>query len=222
MPARLTAEQLAAALAAGAPPVSDDYSDDDKWHAAQDSWLARWKPGLHLPATNDPKRRTDWNALSKKGLRHFEAAAAAKAQDEASGGSAAHAPSAPPPPRSPAAQPQEAAPAPTVPARKREYDAKWEQQKLRKILFRRGVTVKRTDTNARLIEKLAAHAKPARTCTRGATSLVAMPPEQPALELVSATVRAIHDLREQCRTLGIEYSIAETSEQLTEKLRARA
>ena len=46
-----------------------------------------------------------------------------------------------------------------------------------------------------------------------------MPPQQPALELATDAVRAIHELREECRARGIEYSIAESAEQLTDKIR---
>ena len=46
-------------------------------------------------------------------------------------------------------------------------------------------------------------------------------PLQPALELASAAVRTTHELREDCRKLGVEYSISECAEQLADKLQAQ-
>jgi hypothetical protein len=220
MPKTLSAEEKAAALAAGVPPQSEHYPADVDWHRAQDDWLARWQPGTQLPDPKDSQRRTMWNALSKKGSRHFEAAEAERAQRGSSSRDPPPPEAAPPLPRSPEAQPQDAAPAAAAPSGKRKpYDTEWEQDKLRKILYRRGVTVKTSWTNARLIQELAAHANPKRARKSGATS-VAMPPEQPALEHASAAVHMTHDLREQCRALGIEYSISESADQLQEKLHA--
>ena len=46
MPKRLKPEELDAALAAGQPPNSDEYPDDDNdWHQAQNDWLERWLAG---------------------------------------------------------------------------------------------------------------------------------------------------------------------------------
>ena len=70
MPKRLRDEQGAAAHAAGAPPRSDDYPDDDSWERAQDEWLQRWQPGAALPARSDKKRRTEWDKLTKQHARH--------------------------------------------------------------------------------------------------------------------------------------------------------
>ena len=73
--------------------------------------------------------------------------------------------------------------------------------------------MKTKETNERLIEKLAAHVSVNRA------PLQTMPP-QPALELASAAVRATHELREECRKLGVEYSISECAEQLADKVQA--
>ena len=51
MPKRLDSARARAAVAAGDPPLSVDYPDDDDWHAAQDEWLAKWsvrRGGAHL------------------------------------------------------------------------------------------------------------------------------------------------------------------------------
>jgi hypothetical protein len=218
MPKRFRPEQLAAALAAGAPPTSEEHAADEDWHSAQNDWLARWQPDTHLPDVDDPKRRTTWNTLSKQGLRHYEAAVAARAAESSSSGpaapEAASAP-APAPAEAPASAPG-AAPAATGPGTHPDYDYEWEQRMLRKMLHKRGIRpVKMKWTVAQLIAKLAAHEKPAQRATP-----MAMPPQQPALELASDAVRATHELREECRALGIEYSIAESAEQLTDKIRA--
>ena len=55
--------------AAGAPPRSDDYPDDDSWERAQNEWLQRWQPGAALPARGNKKRRTEWDKLTKKHAR---------------------------------------------------------------------------------------------------------------------------------------------------------
>ena len=209
----MTAEQLAAALAAGPPPVSDDYPVDAGWHTAQDGWLARWKPGLQLPGTNDPKRRTEWNALSKKGLRHFEAAEAASNQEAASSESTPRVGSAPPPP------PTTSAPPPVAPSKAASSkqndtcDDPQERKALHRMLRKRGVPHKKSDTTRRLIARLARHEK----LLAPEAHLIAMPPV-PALPLASSAMRTIHELREDCRRHHVEYSISETPEQLQQKL----
>lgn len=103
MPKRFRPDELAAALAAGPPPHSEDYPTDPDWHHAQDDYLARWKPGTELPDGNDPKRRTEWNALSKKGLRHYEAAVTER--ERAAKGSSSSGPVPPEPASAPAPTP---------------------------------------------------------------------------------------------------------------------
>ena len=77
MPKRVQPEECAAALAAGDPPRSEDYpDDDDAWHDAQNDWFERWQPGNVLPPPGDKKRRTAWKDLTKKHARHVEAAEA--------------------------------------------------------------------------------------------------------------------------------------------------
>ena len=215
MPKRFRPEQLAAALAAGAPPTSEEHAADEDWHSAQNDWLARWQPDTHLPDVDDPKRRTTWNTLSKQGLRHYEAAVAARAAESSSSSG----PAPPEPASAPAPAPapaMDAAPPAAAPGMPPAYDYEWEQRQLRKILHRRGIRVKVNATNDRLIKKLAAQAFPDVFL---ASTPRTMPP-QPALELASATVRTTHDLREECRTLGIEYSISESAQQLADKLQA--
>ena len=48
MPKRLRPAQLQAAVDAGDPPQSAEYSTDELWHAAQARWLAIWG-GAALP-----------------------------------------------------------------------------------------------------------------------------------------------------------------------------
>lgn len=75
MPKLISSAEKAAAIRVGTPPSSDDYPDDaDGWHAAQNDWLERWKPGTALPEPADRKRRTEWNKLTKQHERHLKAA----------------------------------------------------------------------------------------------------------------------------------------------------
>ena len=142
MPKRLRPEELEAARAAGEAPLSEHYpGDDGAWHDAQENWLARWHPGMELPARGNTKRRTDWNALTKKHQRHFEAE---QAEDKSHG-------SLPTPSEAPA----RAAPPPVdVPAA--EYSRGWELHSLRVICLGRGVEYSVSDTNEDLLTKLAA------------------------------------------------------------------
>ena len=42
MPKRPEMARMRAAVAAGDPPASAGYTNDDGWHAAQDDWLSKW------------------------------------------------------------------------------------------------------------------------------------------------------------------------------------
>ena len=74
MPKRLLDADMDAALAAGLPPRSEDFIEDEKWHDAQDEWLEAWQPGVKLPGPDSVERRTKWNVLTKKHKSHYEAA----------------------------------------------------------------------------------------------------------------------------------------------------
>ena len=75
MPKRLSDAELDAALAAGEPPRSQEYIDDDVWHEKQNEWLERWQPGRALPPPPEEKhRRTEWDKLTKQHARAFKVA----------------------------------------------------------------------------------------------------------------------------------------------------
>ena len=74
MPKRLSDAELDAALAAGEPPRSEEYSDDDVWHEKQNEWLERWQPGRALPPPEEKHRRTEWDKLTKQHARAFKVA----------------------------------------------------------------------------------------------------------------------------------------------------
>ena len=64
-----------AAVAAGRPPESAAFADDD-WDRAQNDWLERWQPRERLPERSEPggKRRKKWQSLTQAHGRHFDAA----------------------------------------------------------------------------------------------------------------------------------------------------
>jgi hypothetical protein len=66
-----------AAVAAGRPPESTAFADDD-WDRAQNDWLERWQAGERLPERSEPggKRRKKWQSLTQAHGRHFDAAQA--------------------------------------------------------------------------------------------------------------------------------------------------
>ena len=66
-----------AAVAAGRPPESAAFADDD-WDRAQNDWLECWQPGERLPERSEPggKRRKKWQSLTQTHGRHFDAAQA--------------------------------------------------------------------------------------------------------------------------------------------------
>lgn len=206
MPKRLQPDERAAALAAGAPPHSEDYpDDDDSWHAAQDDWLDRWQPGVRLPVVGDKKRRTEWNAHTKKHNRHF---VAGRKQDETlvphtivnTAGSST-------------AAPCDVAEAHSVPA----YSRSWELSMLRAMCLGRGVEYSVSDSNEDLLSRLAAGTPPADP-SPSADQLPAAAPADRHEELLP--ILSISELRRQCRVRGVEYSISDTSVQLVEKLAA--
>ena len=219
MPKRLQPEEKAAALAAGAPPQSDDYPEDHAWHRAQEDWLARLQPDLKLPGPQEPKRRVAWNALSKKAIRHYEAAVA----ERAAAGSGSSRDPLPPEPASGStpAVPASAAPTGGVKRKRQNYDEEWERSMLVKMLQRRGVKVMKTDSNTLLIEKLAADEDPTWetwALDRDAPDLVSDGEATPLPLTTSAAMCTVHGLREKCRELGIEYSITDTAELLQDKI----
>ena len=77
MPKRLTDAEMDAAVAAGRPPESAAFADDD-WEREQNDWLERWQPGERLPERSEPggKRRKKWQSLTQTHGRHFDAAQA--------------------------------------------------------------------------------------------------------------------------------------------------
>ena len=77
MPKRLTDAEMDAAVAAGRPPESAAFADDD-WEREQNDWLERWQPGERLPERSEPggKRRKKWQSLTQTHGRHFNAAQA--------------------------------------------------------------------------------------------------------------------------------------------------
>ena len=72
MPKRPDAKRVRAAVAAGDPPKSADYPDDDDWHDAQHEWLAKWSVRVLL---DGPLRRRQWDDRVQEHKR-LEAAAA--------------------------------------------------------------------------------------------------------------------------------------------------
>ena len=213
MPKRLRPEQLEAAVAAGEAPRSEDYpGDDSTWYDEQDNWLARWQPRVALPARGNTRRRTEWNALTKKHQYHFEAAQAAQAGGDT-----------PDPQLAPPEAPGHVAP-PPVDVLSAEYSRSWELHMLRRICLGRGVDHSVSDTNEDLLTKLASAllAQPAPVVA--APEPIPAPPNTvpPAIRGdAPLSMQTVADLRRQCRERGLEYSISETSQQLAEKL-ARA
>ena len=69
---RLTDAEIVAARRAGSPPVmkEDCAHPLDDWHAAQESWLERWRPAAVLPGPKDKKRRSAWHDWVKMHARH--------------------------------------------------------------------------------------------------------------------------------------------------------
>ena len=67
MPKRRPASQLAAAAAAGLPPLAKDFPNDAAWHD-EDAWVARQPNGVHetLPQRGDKARRTAWQRMTKQ------------------------------------------------------------------------------------------------------------------------------------------------------------
>ena len=61
---KASSARVAAAMKAGDPPSSADYSDDDKWHDAQDAWIADFQH-TSWPARDDRRRRDAWKAATK-------------------------------------------------------------------------------------------------------------------------------------------------------------
>jgi len=57
--------RIEAAVKAGDPPDSADYSDDREWHDAQDEWIADFE---HTPwhPPGDRRRRDSWKAATKQ------------------------------------------------------------------------------------------------------------------------------------------------------------
>jgi hypothetical protein len=71
MPKRPDSARVRAAVAAGDPPASAAYPDDDGWHAEQERWLAKWSPRV-LPM--GPLRRQQWKNRVKEHARLVAAA----------------------------------------------------------------------------------------------------------------------------------------------------
>ena len=72
MPKHPESARVRAAVAAGDPPDSAAYLDDDKWHAAQVNWLAKWSTRL---LAEGPQRRQQWKDRKKEHVRLVVAAA---------------------------------------------------------------------------------------------------------------------------------------------------
>ena len=66
MPKKYSDEEKAAAIAAGEPPASEDYANDDDWAAAQDMWLAKWTSVDPLPPRTSIRRREEWKNRRRK------------------------------------------------------------------------------------------------------------------------------------------------------------
>ena len=79
MPKAFTAEQFAAAAAAGEPRTEDSFDGDlYAWRDYQVSWLATfWTWGERLPPACDPKRRLRWTAATRHHAKIVAAAAKA-------------------------------------------------------------------------------------------------------------------------------------------------
>ena len=73
MPKRPDSARVRAAVAAGDPPASAAYPDDDGWYAEQERWLAKWSPRV-LP--KGPLRRQQWKNRVKEHARLVAAALA--------------------------------------------------------------------------------------------------------------------------------------------------
>lgn len=71
---RLTDAEILAARRAGSPPVmkEDCAHPLDDWHAAQESWLERWRPAAVLSDKKGQKRSRAWEDLVKMHARHFK------------------------------------------------------------------------------------------------------------------------------------------------------
>lgn len=201
MPKRVRDYEVAAAKAAGDPPSSDDYPDQDEWERQQDDWLERWQPGASLPPAGEKKRRTKWGQLTKKHARH--AAAVGMPSKSSTTSFDAEAPG------------TDASPS-DVPADETvdvpEYSRSWELRMLRAMCLGRGVDYNISDTNEELLSKLAGGALPA----------APPPPSTAPAERADVPVQTvgIAELRRQCRALGVEYSISDTPAQLKERLSA--
>ena len=72
MPKRPDAKRVRAAVAAGDPPKSTDYPDDDDWHDAQNEWLSKWSVRVLL---DGPLRRWQWDDRVQEHKRLMAAAA---------------------------------------------------------------------------------------------------------------------------------------------------
>ena len=92
------------------------------------------------------------------------------------------------------------------------YRRSWELRALRAMCLGRGVQYSVSDTNEDLLIKLAAPPPPAAPAPP-----TAVPAERDDAPL---HVQSIAELRRQCRALGVDYSISETTAQLAEKLAA--
>ena len=92
MPKRPEMARMRAAVAAGDPPASAGYANDDGWHAAQDDWLSKWRRSevchFHLePAADssmaDDSTRAGRAARVRRAANHAGEAARSTSGDRA-------------------------------------------------------------------------------------------------------------------------------------------
>ena len=92
MPKRPDAARVRAAVAAGDPPLSASFPDDDDWHDEQDRWLAEWSARV-LP--HGPRRRRQRDKCKREHARLVAEAAKGRALPPASKRKRARKPPAP-------------------------------------------------------------------------------------------------------------------------------
>ena len=204
MPKRVQPEECVAALAAGDPPRSEHYPDDDSaWHAAQNDWIERWKPGTLLPPPNDKKRRKDWKDLKNKHARHLEAAQALPAAVPAAPDPRAAAPAAGAPTMPDAAAAPAAAAA--VPAAAASVSRE-ELRALRRDCLGAGVEYSISDTIDELQERLAQAEPPAQVPAPARVPAVPVPAAAPipaaAPGPAAAPAPATHPQTRSCDCCG--------------------
>ena len=78
---RFSAEQFAAAAAAGTPRPSASFTCEDDWHSYQESWLSIFSPSEVLPPVGDKDRRLRWKAAMRQ-YGKIETARAKREADE--------------------------------------------------------------------------------------------------------------------------------------------